>query len=1103
MVSRAAIPRANDVLWHRRLCHRSNNYLEKNSHLLKGTNLTSADFVRGRQMEPCVCDACARTKAVMTPRVKGIKVRRSHAGEIATDLYGPFPDATVQGSFYLQAFVRVASGYVSVYGCARKNNSVDNLKDLLKAWPPPKTTSYHADGARELIGADIQKILDSYKPSIRLSFSTAYAPNENTFAERIWRTLADMAHPNLLLSELPFRFIEFAMKYAAWVLNRLPRQTDNGWMSPFEFEFDKEPDLSMARRWGCTAYYTVPHQQRRKGNIETGIKGYFMGLSDKQPYSWLIWDPKLNDIIASSNVNFIESVGDELLSSLRDKPSSKEVREIDFYHREFADHAKRPADYLFLIGKRYYDRDEREIFETTSVVQRGVVIVANRRRVVRGRMVGSEADNHCIHVADVLKMINDKEFESLTQSALLTQTTLDADGLHNIKSKASCASAEHACMASCASERACMASCDSSHACAASCASSHARTASRATSHACKASCASERACTASCASEHAFKASCAFGHAFRAGPSRSALRTHDEEGIPSIQLGTSSRGAANICDTYDRASEALPSSISAAILGFYSEQWYHAMFDEIDCIENEMKVWVVHHGDLPAHVKPLGTRFVFKVKEKENPEDDVFRARLVVQGFDQQHGIDFDETFSPTSRANTFRLFLYLILLFDMTLPVHLDAVKAYMNSDIDADIWVYPPKDPDEIFFKKGTVFKLLKALYGLKQAGRLWHRLAEQMLFDLGFKNLTSEPCFFYSVRGNILTFIILYVDDILISSQSPEVRDHLVEQMMGRFNFTNEGVVSEFLGIRITFVVDEFNRFILLDQTKMILDKVSEFGLEGARRVKVPMNPLLKLSARDELADAAFPYRQMIGSALHIARWTRCDASYTVSQLSRYNAHPTVNAAQAACQLWVYLRDTAHLKFSLSLSDVRKSNFRMVGLSDSDWAGDVDTRRSTTGWMVYIGLALINWVSQLQSFIAQSSMEAETVAANKLLDELLLMQNMFAEAGILPESHSDTPLLIDNQAAIQAAYNPIAQGKTKHFDIQEFHLRENTTIGRVVPTKIHTDDNASDILTKAVDESTLSKHRYNAGIRDFEHITKKVKSDEDWHSKGHSK
>jgi hypothetical protein len=124
-----------------------------------------------------------------------------------------------------------------------------------------------------------------------------------------------------------------------------------------------------------------------------------------------------------------------------------------------------------------------------------------------------------------------------------------------------------------------------------------------------------------------------------------------------------------------------------------------------------------------------------------------------------------------------------------------------------------------------------------------------------------------------------------------------------------------------------------------------------------------------------------------------------------------------------------------------------------------------------------------------------MEAETIAANKLLNEISLLQNMFKEANILPESHSGTPILIDNQAAIQAAYNSSVQGKTKHFEIQQFNLREKTAEGKVVPTKVHTDDNVSDMLTKPLSEPVLSRLRPRAGIVE-DKPRKRVKSDIDW-------
>jgi hypothetical protein len=106
-------------------------------------------------------------------------------------------------------------------------------------------------------------------------------------------------------------------------------------------------------------------------------------------------------------------------------------------------------------------------------------------------------------------------------------------------------------------------------------------------------------------------------------------------------------------------------------------------------------------------------------------------------------------------------------------------------MNSDIDYEIWVLPPKDPNEIFLKKGSVYKLKKCLYGTHQASARWFKDVEKMLFDFGFKNLQAEPCFFYSAKGGVLLFIIIYVDDILITSQVTSVRDTIARDIQGRF------------------------------------------------------------------------------------------------------------------------------------------------------------------------------------------------------------------------------------------------------------------------------------------------------------------------------
>ena len=116
----------------------------------------------------------------------------------------------------------MGSGYAILFGCNRKSDVAKNLGEYLKHWPPPLTSSYHSDGAKELINADIQRVLESYSPAIGFLFSTAYSPNQNAFVERLSRTLADMSHPNLLLSSMLFS------TQCGYIIDCLVRLTKDG-----------------------------------------------------------------------------------------------------------------------------------------------------------------------------------------------------------------------------------------------------------------------------------------------------------------------------------------------------------------------------------------------------------------------------------------------------------------------------------------------------------------------------------------------------------------------------------------------------------------------------------------------------------------------------------------------------------------------------------------------------------------------------------------------------------------------------------------------------------------------------------------------------------
>ncbi len=1005
MAVASAAPNNKRQLWHSRFCHRvERSYINAiENRRIEGINLSERDIMLSKVENKCVCDICARAKSTKQARVK-VADPRSHAGEVSTDLYGPFAEPTIQGSYYLQVFVRIDSKFRVIYGLKRKKEVEEKLQDYLKTWTD--TTHYHPDGAAELISSEIRKILIERNPPIGFTYSAAYTPNQNAHAERSWGILSQMALAVLLESRLPFPFCEFAFLYACWIANRLPANTDRGRMSPYEFHFDTIPDMSMARRWGCKAWVNIPIEKRRKNMQEVALQGFFVSMSEEQPKCWGIWIPKLNKVEFSSDVVFDETLPAEI------QPKTKK-QEIEFYMRSEEKEVKDIGDFNHLTNLRYYDEDDRKVYETTRVATRGNFIVAYRKEVRDNKPFGNESDNHPVFVRDVEKMIENTRSEQIIQFNAQIEKTKEKEKKKEKEKEKEI--------------------------------DSHPRR--------------HIRGREAALLEHH---------------PQGEYIKSKEDAPLEHFHIGR------DIC-----GDENEPADIPNAVRNKYAAKWKTKMKEELDNIHFIKKVW---HIDIPPPgVKPLGTRFVFKLKvpeDKTEPNIDDFRARLVVQGYAQKEGFDYHETFSPAARANTFRLFLYFVLLFEMTDPDHLDAVKAFMNSDIDCDVWVKPPYDPDRIFFQGTEVFKLDKALYGLKQAGRLWFTLIDKLLKGLGFKTVATEPCFYFSSKDGILTIVVVYVDDVMIASQSPELHKYFKRLIMQSYEFTDDGIVKEYLGVRVNIIRDEYFRFITLDQTRSIEKTAIRFRIMNERPARTPMVDKLVLSKDDELDDSDFPYRSWIGSALHISRWTRADISYAVGALARYNNHVTKKAIGAVIRLWVYLRDTSKFRLVIRLSDVRLDNYRLFGYSDSDFAADLDSRKSTSSWLLFIGNSLINWTSELERIIAQSTSEAELRCAGKLVNEITYMQNLFVELGILHESHKRVRQFCDNSGALQIIENPVFHKRTKHIEIPTFNIRDKTDEKKIIPTYVPTDQNPADIGTKNIDYRTLSKHRHNIGIIEFE-------------------
>ena len=451
-------------------------------------------------------------------------------------------------------------------------------------------------------------------------------------------------------------------------------------------------------------------------------------------------------------------------------------------------------------------------------------------------------------------------------------------------------------------------------------------------------------------------------------------------------------------------------------------------------------------------------------------------KSRLVVQGFSQREGIDYDETFAPVAKVTTFRLMLALAKVLE--LEIHqLDVDSAFLYADLDEDVYVKPPPGMD---VKQGYCLKLLKSLYGLKQAPRNWNKNIVDYIKSIGFKQCVLDNCLFVKTVGEETYLISLYVDDILIAGSDPSKIAQIKSEFTSRYEMKDLGELNYYLGMKVTRTAE----YIQLDQhryTLDILEKYNHLLKEFTNKnYATPMEKDLKLrkSEADSMSEQhkdyveRFPYQNIVGALLYLAINTRPDISYAVGVLARFSKNPNFRACKAVLRVLVYLRGTAERGIRYTGDDLS-----VYAYSDADWAGDLDSRKSTTGYVVYAAGGPIAWQSKLQTTIAVSTMEAEYMAAFGAIQELIWTKGVLGEIGF--DYVGPMILHMDSQSAMALARNPTHHKRSKHIDIKYHWLREHTyESGTVGLAHCKTEDMVADVMTKALDAKLHEKHAVNS-------------------------
>ncbi|KAK2366753.1 putative mitochondrial protein [Trifolium repens] len=492
---------------------------------------------------------------------------------------------------------------------------------------------------------------------------------------------------------------------------------------------------------------------------------------------------------------------------------------------------------------------------------------------------------------------------------------------------------------------------------------------------------------------------------------------------------------------------------------------WQQAMDQEILALEQN-HTWKL--TDLPHGKHPIGCKWIYKVKYKSDGSIERYKARLVAKGFTQQEGLDYFDTFSLVVKMTTVRLVLALAAAKGWHLH-QLDVNNAFLHGDLHEEVYMTVP--PGFKTSHPNQVCKLLKSLYGLKQASRQWNFKLTSALLKLGYWQSKSDYSLFVKHLDSKITILLVYVDDIVLAGNDLNEIDLVKSQLDNQFRIKDLGSLKFFLGLEVA----RSNKGISLSQRKYALELLDDAGLLACKPASTPMIPNLKLSATDSnLYSDPAAYRRLIGRMIYLTN-TRPDLAFAVNRLSQFVSAPTEAHHAAAIHVLQYIKNSPGkgLYFAAS-SDLKLSTF-----SDSDWASCPDSRRSVTGYSVFIGPSLISWKSKKQPTISCSSSEAEYRALAFTTREIQWL--IYILQDLKCENVGPVPLYCDSKSAIAIAQNPTFHERTKHIEIDCHLVREKLQSGVIQLVSVSSANNIADIHTKplhpSVFHSLLSKLNLN--------------------------
>ncbi|GJY40128.1 retrovirus-related pol polyprotein from transposon TNT 1-94 [Tanacetum coccineum] len=486
---------------------------------------------------------------------------------------------------------------------------------------------------------------------------------------------------------------------------------------------------------------------------------------------------------------------------------------------------------------------------------------------------------------------------------------------------------------------------------------------------------------------------------------------------------------SANECLFADFLSEIEPKKVSEALSTHHGLQEFY-----------RNKVWTLI--SLPNEKIAIGSKWVFMNKKDKHGITTKNKARLVTQGYSQEEGIDYDETFAPVARMEAIGIFLAFSTYMNFKV-YQIDVKSVFLNGKLKEEVYVKQPPGFESSEFLD-YVCKLDKALYGLKQAPRAWYETLSTLLIQNKFaRGRIDNTLFIYKSKRDVL-LVQVYVDDIIFGSTSYKLCKQFEKLMTKKFKMSMIGELTYFLGLQIK---QDDNGISICQEwyTRNLLKKYKISNSSSLKTHMLPPNNLVPDLAGKLVNETS--YKGMIGSLMYLTA-TRSDIQFSIVLCARYQSNPNESHLTAVKRILRCLKGTP----TLGLYYPKCSGFDLKGYSNSDYASCNMDRKSTLA-------------------------KAEYVVAAWCCASILWMKSHLSDYDI---HYKLVPIFCDNTSAIAISNNPVLHSRAKHIDIRYHFIRDHILKGDIELHFIPTEYQLADIFTKPLVEPTFTRLKAELGM-----------------------